>query len=271
MKNFLIRSVSGIVFAGLIIGSIFLGPYAFAIVFLAFLIMGMIEYSSFIKLTGSFSKLTYYLSGILVYTLISLITLKIIPLSYWIFSIGIIFLVLIFQVLKKSEIPIPTLNAHFFSFVYLVIPLALLNFLFYTSFQLNASVIYLLIGIFGITWINDTFAYITGSLIGRTKLIEKVSPNKTWEGTIGGLVFGLLTGYLLFLIFPEMSLNQWLGFALITVVSGNFGDLFESLLKRSINIKESGWIIPGHGGVLDRIDSILFASPFIFLYIYFII
>ncbi len=184
---------------------------------------------------------------------------------------GIIFIVMIIQVLKNSKNPIKNLGIHFFSYVYLVVPLALLNFLFYTSFELNTKVIYLLIGIFSITWINDTFAYITGSLIGRTKLIERVSPNKTWEGTIGGLLFGLLSAYLLFLIFPEMNLQQWLGFALITVVFGNLGDLFESLLKRSINIKESGWLIPGHGGVLDRIDSILFASPFVFLYVYFII
>jgi len=272
VKKFFIRSISGVVFAGLIIGSIFIGPYVFANVFLAFLILGLMEFYAFSKTDeSSTDTITYYTSGILLYILLILISWKMIPPSYWIFGVGIIFTVMIIQVLKNSKNPIKNLGIHFFSYIYLVIPLSLLNFLFYTSFQLNDKVIYMLIGIFGITWINDTFAYITGSLIGRTKLIERVSPNKTWEGTIGGLLFGLLTAYLLFLIFPEMNLQEWLGFALITIVFGNFGDLFESLLKRSINIKESGWIIPGHGGVLDRIDSILFASPFVFLYVYFII
>ncbi len=272
MKKFLVRSMSGIVFAGLIIGSIFLGPYVFANVFLAFLILGLIEFFSFSKTDeSSENAITYYTSGILLYILIILISWKILPFSYWVLGLGIIFIVMIIQVLKNSKNPIKNLGNHFFSYIYLVVPLALLNFLFYTSFVFNDKVIFLLIGIFGITWINDTFAYITGSLIGRTKLIERVSPNKTWEGTIGGLLFGMLTAYLLFLIFPEMNLQEWLGFALITIVFGNLGDLFESLLKRSKNIKESGWIIPGHGGVLDRIDSILFASPFIFLYVYYII
>lgn len=272
MKKFFIRSISGIVFAGLIIGSIFLGPYVFANVFLAFLILGMIEFFAFSKTDESkLNKITYFGSGILLYILTILISWKLLPLSYWILGVGIIFIVMIIQVLKNSKNPIKNLGIHFFSYIYLVVPQALLNFLFYTSFEFREEVIYLLIGIFGITWINDTFAYITGSLFGRTKLIEKVSPNKTWEGTIGGLLFGMLTAYLLFLIFPEMNLQEWLGFAFITIVFGNLGDLFESLLKRSINIKESGWIIPGHGGVLDRIDSILFASPFVFLYVYFII
>lgn len=272
MKKFLVRSISGIVFAGLIIGSIFTGPFVFANVFLAFLILSLIEFFTFSKTKESnINACTYYASGILLYILFTLISWRLLPISYWVFGIGIIFIVMIIQVLRNSKNPIKNLGIHFFSYLYLVVPLALLNFLFYTSFELNDKVIFLLIGIFGITWINDTFAYITGSLIGRTKLIERVSPNKTWEGTIGGLLFGLLTAYLLFVIFPEMNLQQWLGFALITIVFGNLGDLFESLLKRSINIKESGWIIPGHGGVLDRIDSILFASPFVFLYIYFII
>lgn len=272
MKKFLLRSISGIVFSGLIIGSIFLGPYIFANVFLAFLILGMIEFFAFSKIDPSkIDTITYYASGILLYIVNILVVWKLLPLSYWILGIGIIFIVMIIQVLKNSKNPIANLGAHFFSYIYLVIPLSLLNFLFYTSLEFDNKVIYLLIGIFGITWINDTFAYIVGSFIGRTKLIEKVSPNKTWEGTIGGLLFGLLTAYILFLIFPELNLQQWLGFALITVLFGNLGDLFESLLKRSINIKESGWIIPGHGGVLDRIDSILFAAPFVFMYVYYII
>jgi phosphatidate cytidylyltransferase len=272
LKKFITRSISGFVFAALIIGSIFLGPIALAIVFLAFLIFGLDEFSRISKLKESGSNyILYYSSGIILYFLIVLITWKFLPVSALAFSVLIIFIIMISQVVKRATNPLNNLGIILISLLYIVIPLGILNALFYTDFSFETRVLFTLIGIFSITWLNDTFAYIVGSLIGKTKLAEKISPKKTWEGTIGGLIFGVLGSYILFLIFPDMSLLKWVGFAMITVITGNLGDLFESLLKRSAQTKESGWIIPGHGGVLDRLDSILFAIPFIFLYTYFVI
>jgi phosphatidate cytidylyltransferase len=119
-------------------------------------------------------------------------------------------------------------------------------------------------------WVNDTMAYLVGSLIGRTPL-SKISPKKTWEGTIGGIIFAILAmgalGYFLSSGFEMQAISQWMIVAAIAAVSGTFGDLLQSKLKRLADVKDSGRIMPGHGGFLDRFDSLLFATPFIWLYI----
>lgn len=129
----------------------------------------------------------------------------------------------------------------------------------------------LLLGFFIVIWTNDTFAYLSGMFIGRHKFFERISPKKTWEGTAGGLVFGLAAGYILSLFFDDFSLSEWLGYALTIIIFGTFGDLFESLIKRTLGLKDSGNIMPGHGGILDRFDSILLAAPFAFIYIVFVL
>mgnify|MGYP001078647984 CR=1 FL=1 len=111
-------------------------------------------------------------------------------------------------------------------------------------------------------WINDTMAYITGSLIGKHKLIERISPGKTWEGFLGGLIFTIATILIINQIFFEFDVISLVIIALVIVLSGTIGDLLESKLKREAGVKDSGNIIPGHGGILDRIDSLLVAAPF---------
>lgn len=132
----------------------------------------------------------------------------------------------------------------------------------------------LLLAIFIIIWANDTFAYLIGSAMGKHHLLKHVSPHKSWEGFFGGATFGLIAGFLLsFLKFaPEAGLNlwQWIVFAALVVVFGTLGDLMESLLKRSVGKKDSGNIIPGHGGILDRFDSLLLAGPTIYIYLMFL-
>lgn len=122
-----------------------------------------------------------------------------------------------------------------------------------------------LITIFVAIWLNDTFAYLTGMFFGRTKLFERVSPNKTWEGTFGGVIISLVLTNLFIQNFvqSEISSTYWSIIIIITVITGNIGDLIESILKRKLEIKDSGKILPGHGGILDRFDSIFFAAPFV--------
>ena len=119
-------------------------------------------------------------------------------------------------------------------------------------------------------WVNDTMAYLVGSLIGRTPL-SRISPKKTWEGTIGGIIFSILVmgiaGYFLNSGFEMQAVSQWMIVAAIASITGTFGDLMQSKLKRMADVKDSGQIMPGHGGFLDRFDSLLFATPFIWLYI----
>ena len=124
----------------------------------------------------------------------------------------------------------------------------------------------LLLALFVIIWASDTFAYLAGSLFGKHKLFPSISPNKSWEGVVGGLIGALLTAMVFYLTVSEptaceisVSLIRWLIFAVVIVVFGTLGDLLESLLKRTVGVKDSGHIMPGHGGLLDRLDSVIFA------------
>jgi len=128
-----------------------------------------------------------------------------------------------------------------------------------------------MISILSIIWVNDSFAFLVGKNFGKHKLFPSVSPKKTVEGLLGGLVFSLLAGLFISKYQTDFSLINWLIIALIVSILGTVGDLVESKFKRQADIKDSGTIMPGHGGVLDRLDSLLFAAPFVYLYINFII
>jgi phosphatidate cytidylyltransferase len=141
------------------------------------------------------------------------------------------------------------------------------------SFGVNDYNPKIIIGLFILVWTNDTFAYIVGKSIGKNKLYEKISPKKTIEGFIGGIVFALIAGYLIskYYIkaspqFSEKSIIIWCSIALIVGVVGTIGDLIESKFKRIAGVKDSGKIMPGHGGILDRLDSVIFVAPIIFLF-----
>jgi len=124
-----------------------------------------------------------------------------------------------------------------------------------------------LLGFFVIMWSNDVFAYLVGSKIGKHKLFERHSPKKSWEGSIGGFIFAIIAAFILSIFYTHFSVVEWISLGAIIAVTGTFGDLAESLLKRNSGVKDSGTIFPGHGGVLDRFDAVLFASPFVFVYL----
>jgi phosphatidate cytidylyltransferase len=124
-----------------------------------------------------------------------------------------------------------------------------------------------MLGFLLILWLNDTGAYLIGSWIGKHKLFERISPKKTWEGSMGGAFMALLTSWGMALLVKGIPLWQWISIGLIIVIFGTLGDLVESMLKRSLGIKDSGTILPGHGGILDRFDALLLAVPFVFVFL----
>jgi phosphatidate cytidylyltransferase len=126
---------------------------------------------------------------------------------------------------------------------------------------------YILLALFITIWVNDTGAYLVGITLGKHRLFERISPKKSWEGFFGGAIFALISGYVFSLLITEINLIEWLIFSEIVVVFGTFGDLIESLIKRTVHVKDSGNLIPGHGGLLDRFDSLLLAAPAIFIYL----
>ena len=124
-----------------------------------------------------------------------------------------------------------------------------------------------LLALFVFIWVNDSFAYLTGSLFGKHRMFERISPKKSWEGFIGGAAFTIAASVIFANYFTQLPLWGWIGFAILMIIFGTLGDLVESLFKRTLNVKDSGNILPGHGGILDRIDSVIFSIPALFIYV----
>lgn len=175
------------------------------------------------------------------------------------------------RTLFEKENPLNNWAYAMLSQMYIALPFALLNVLAFHSDETASISQYnaiLPLSIFIFNWVNDTGAYCTGMLFGKHKLFERISPKKSWEGSIGGSVFCIISSFILAHFFPFMSTGVWIGLALTVVIFGTWGDLTESLLKRRLGIKDSGNILPGHGGMLDRFDSAILAIPAAVVYLY---
>lgn len=176
------------------------------------------------------------------------------------------FSLLMIELFLKAELPFNNIALIVFSLFYLAVPFSLLTrfatFPLYKYFSPN-----IVAGMLFLTWANDSFAYIVGSKIGKTPFFLRISPKKTWEGTIGGGVFCMLTAAIISRFFTQLPLVDWLIIGAIIAVFGTIGDLVESLLKRSVGVKDSGNFMPGHGGFLDRFDAFIFCIPFVYGYL----
>jgi len=175
--------------------------------------------------------------------------------------IGIRFLIKLY---KKEDKPFTQVAFTFLGIIYVSVPFSLLSVIAFHSSEYRFQIV---IGMLFILWASDTGAYFSGILFGKKKLFERISPKKTWEGSIGGALLALVFAYGFSVYFKDLSLAQWFVAASLIVIAGIYGDLVESLFKRSIAIKDSGKSIPGHGGFLDRFDGLLLASPFVAVYI----
>lgn len=269
LKTLFQRSISGLIFIAIVISSILLDPYAFLGVFLLITLLGIYEFH---KMTNVKSEIEVNLFAALtsgaIFFLSSFFYAKgEVPL--FIFSIYALWIIAIFiiELFRKKTRPIHNWSYFFFGQIYIVLPFSLLNFiLFISNWQP-----WILLSLFIVIWVNDTGAYLTGMSLGKHKLFERISPKKTWEGFFGGVAFGLIAGYVLSRFITDISLVQWLIFSVLVTVFGTLGDLSESLIKRSVQMKDSGNIIPGHGGILDRFDSTILTSPILFIYLYYIL
>lgn len=267
MKDIYIRSLTGIVFLTVVIGSILLNPLAFLIVFSVFNFIGLKEFGRLAMPSKQSSSATteYYIFGTAIYTIIGSAGLGYIDVRFT----AIIFVILFIQIaieLYRKDPQWKNIATIITGYIYIAVPFGLMNSLFYSG-AIDQSQSGILIGMFVIIWTSDVFAYLSGSMIGKHKLMERISPKKTWEGSTGGLVFALLAAYLISIFVPQLNLFEWLILSVIIVISGTLGDLVESLLKRNAGVKDSGTIFPGHGGVLDRFDAVIFATPMVFVFI----
>lgn len=176
-------------------------------------------------------------------------------------------LVFIFELFRNKPDPFINVAVTFLGILYISVPLSFINYIVFPAGNLSGYTYSVLLGYLILIWTNDTSAYIFGLTIGKRKLFKRISPNKTWEGFIGGAIITIIVAVLIPGLFSTLNRTDLLAFGGIVSTAGVAGDLTESMLKRSMEIKDTGNILPGHGGVLDRIDSILLTSPLVFIYL----
>ncbi len=265
MKNIITRSLSGIIYIGLILGAIFLGYLWFVGLMAIFAALAVVEFEKIFIPTrqnkaACFAIVTDILAAV---TIACLPLFTIMPdwLMFTVMGILVCYVPARFVMSLYDNTPgaFQSSMAAVMAQIYISVPLSMLGVV-YTDGRAQTSM--LVLAMFILIWLNDTGAYCVGSMFGKHRLFERLSPKKSWEGFFGGLLFCLAAGALFSYIMPQVGLTLplWLGFAVMVCVLSTWGDLFESLLKRSHHIKDSGNLIPGHGGILDRIDSLLFVA-----------
>ena len=277
MKNFIIRTITGTIFVAAIVAS-FLRPEAMVLLFSIVTGMTIWEFAGLVNerpgvtinrfictVAGVyfFYAMTYFCSDLYGGVAKSVVFIP--------YLVTVVYL-LISELYAKQEDPINNWAYTMLSQMYIALPFSLLNVLAFTATpngQISFNTL-LPLSVFVFLWVNDTGAYCVGSLLGRHKLFPRISPGKSWEGCIGGAVFVLVVAYIISYYIDNgiLSTLQWLGLGLVVVVFGTWGDLVESLFKRTLGIKDSGNILPGHGGMLDRFDSSLLAIPAAVVYLY---
>lgn len=265
MKTFITRSLTSLVYAVVMIAGIVIHPLLFAIVFLSLLILALLEFYRLAGLAGGFpQKITGFITAIFFFCSLFGYVTGFIPLQVAFIVLLLIFLTFIIELYRKRPRPFTNIGFTLLGFFYIALPLSLANFLIYPGLPGNHKFYpWILLGTIITIWTFDSGAYLIGTAIGKHRLFERISPKKSWEGVIGGGIVALLTGIVNALLIPSVEISDWLVISAIVIVLGTFGDLVESLFKRSLNLKDSGTLLPGHGGMLDRLDSLLFTIPFV--------
>ncbi len=262
LRNLIQRTLSGIVYLGVIIGPLFAGKVPFGIVFLLIALLALYEFYGMVLASDASPFIVPSLvTATLLYVLAYLVAASVLPLR----MLTLMFPLLIFLFLtalysQRPEV-IRNTAVSLLGVLYVMVPFASMNFLAFPADAGGAYTHRIILGILILIWLNDTGAYLVGITLGRHRLFERISPKKSWEGAIGGTLITLAAAWWMKDLMGILETQPWMVLAGIVSVFGVFGDLSESLFKRSVNMKDSGTLIPGHGGVLDRVDSILFVMP----------
>lgn len=260
MRELVVRGLSGLLYVALLLLAIFSYETSFLILFLIFGGLGLFE---FLKLVGIKSYLPFALLLGIVFCFCYLSIDDSITLFY-LSTVICVNLYLIKNLIKPSGHTLSDLQKYIYIVFYIIGGVVFTIIL--PSYQ-GEYTSYLVAGVFALIWINDTFAFIVGKSVGKHKLLERISPKKTIEGFVGGAVFACIASIFIYKITGLLSISLWITVAIVTAVFGTLGDLIQSQVKRQAGAKDSGQVMPGHGGIYDRLDSILFASPFIYLFL----
>ena len=271
MKNLIIRALTGIIFVVVLISAIYIHPIFFLILFCIITGLTLWEFGGLVKHyeNANLQRTVNELGGVYLFIATFVyangLTDGKIFLPYLLF----IMLTMIAELYYKAPNPINNWAFTLFAQVYCAGSFSILNFIGAepgTPGVMSYTPIFIM-AIFIFVWLDDTGAYLVGSLIGKHKLFERISPKKSWEGFFGGLILSLASSQAFAWFAPEINRMNWLGLAATVVLFGTWGDLIESLLKRTLGVKDSGNVLPGHGGMLDRFDSVMLAVPASYIYI----
>ncbi len=269
MKNLIIRTLTGLAVVGVVLGSILYNEYTFAFLFALILILGLHEfYQLFKNSLVTPHRLAGYVLGLAVFWVLLAIAASILE-PVWLLAVPVLLLVVFGAELSRAkEYPAGNIAITVFGALYLALPLGLAGFLvFPEEIGITEYTPHILVALLSFIWIYDSGAYLFGVSFGRHRLFERISPKKSWEGALGGAVFTMAASRSAWYFIPEIAWRHWLAISILVVISATFGDLSESMLKRASGVKDSGNILPGHGGILDRFDSLLFVVPVVVFYL----
>lgn len=277
MNNFIKRTLTGVLFVAVLVGCILYSPSTFAMLFALITGLAAWEFGTLINNSGQavINRTICGLGGVYLFLSFMGFNEGVFGAEGFVPYLLIFIYLLVAELYLKRPNPIANWAYTMMSQLYVALPFALLNVLYFYPVQViregelaTTFTPVLPLSVFIFLWASDSGAYLVGSLIGKHRLFERISPKKSWEGSIGGGVLALVAAWALWYFFPLMNLWQWMGMAIVVVVFGTWGDLVESLMKRQLGIKDSGNILPGHGGILDRFDSAMLAIPAVVVYLY---
>jgi phosphatidate cytidylyltransferase len=273
------RTITGAFIVIFVMGGVWLHPVSFFIVGALMIAGTQYEYYTMVRGTGVRPQLvTGITAGFILYFISTMVAAGLLPWKSFLILIPVVTAVMVTELFRKVERPFDSLAHTFFSILYTAVPFSMFPFAAFNKTGLEPLIRMegiefspgIVIGFFLLLWTNDTAAYLTGSAIGKHRLFERLSPKKSWEGFFGGMILTLLVACLFSGWLGVTDTTGWMIIALIIVLVGTAGDLLESMLKRSIGLKDSGTIMPGHGGFLDRFDSVVVSFPLVYLYITFL-
>jgi phosphatidate cytidylyltransferase len=276
LSNFFRRTLTGIWIVLFILGGFCLHPVSFFLTGLILLAGTQYEYYMMIGSTGIKPQMiTGMITGLSAYILSTLIAAGKITPGFLLILVPMMSVIMVIELYRKEEKPFDSLAHTFFSVLYTAVPFSLFPFAAFSHYGLDSilphsSIVFspgIILGFFILLWANDTGAYITGITFGKHRLMESISPKKSWEGFFGGLVIAAAAAWLISGWLGVLDRKGWVIISVIVSIAGTYGDLVESMLKRSLGVKDSGTIMPGHGGFLDRFDSVTISFPLVYLYI----
>ncbi|MXV14679.1 phosphatidate cytidylyltransferase [Hufsiella ginkgonis] len=263
------RAITGVFFVAVMLGSVLLGDYAFTFFFLLLSLLSLDEFYRLVR-TGSVKpqRQLGIALGLLVYLPVAFHFFRGTPLDFLLVVVPAAVLVFIAELYRKHENPFHNIGYTLLGVIFAVLPFSFFHAL---AFLPGDYRFHLPLGFMLMLWASDTGAYLFGMKFGKTRLFERHSPKKSWEGFVGGMLTSFLVSVVISYFYSELSAVEWGVMSLIIATTGTLGDLAESMLKRSLGVKDSGSLLPGHGGLLDRFDGLLLSAPLVFVYLYFIL